>query len=61
MKPYIFNGNSCITPEELIKLYKEDFDSGVYDIYKNTKKIYKFIRNAKNRDTAKEFLRFLTY
>ena len=61
MKPYIFNGNSCITPEELVKKYIEDFDSGVYDIYKNTKKIYKFIRNTKNRETAKEFLRFLTY
>lgn len=61
MKPYLFNGERYNTLEELVKAYIKDFDLGVNDIYKNARKIYKFIRKTKNREQAQEFLRIITY
>ncbi|MCR5114013.1 MAG: hypothetical protein K6A63_08770 [Acholeplasmatales bacterium] len=51
MKPYIFNENEYTDLNSLAIAYKENFDLGVEDIYKNTKKLIKFVKaNTKNKE-----------
>ena len=61
MKPYLFNGEKFQSPEDLVKAYIKDFELGVNDIYKNARKLYKFIKNTKSKEVAKEFLSLITY
>ncbi len=53
MKPYIFNGEEFNDVDSLAKAYINNFDLGVEDIYTNSKKLIKFLKDLKK---SKEYV-----
>ncbi|MBR6071983.1 MAG: hypothetical protein IKP77_04030 [Acholeplasmatales bacterium] len=60
MKPYVFNGIEYNDLNSLALAYKEKFDLGIEDIYANSKKIVKFLKErTNNKDRVKNLVDIL--
>ena len=62
MKPYTFNGIEYNDLNSLALAYAESFNEGIEDIYSNSKKLVKFVKNVtKNKELVKEVVSILAY
>ena len=62
MKPYTFNGIVYNDLNSLALAYIESFNEGIEDIYLNSKKLVKFVKDVtKNKELVKEVVSILAY
>ena len=60
MKPYVFNGTEYNDLNSLALAYKENFNLGIEDIYTNSKKLVKFLKErTNNKDRVKHLVDIL--